>query len=285
MILVTGTAGALGTLITRELADHPSLVAGSRQPDRPTGGIPARRIDFDDPSTLASGFDGVDVLVMISAGYAEDDIVQARYRNVVVAAEAAGVRQIVYTSLSGTGEHLSIVAAHRYAERLLRDSTMDVTILRNGLYAELFADVARQAAASGALTAPMGDGAVACVAREDLARVAARVAVEAEADAGNPHRGRCYELAGVEAVDARRLAAAVSKVSGREIELRPVELTGLRDALAATGLRPFEIGHTISMFSNIAAGFLGDTTTDLARLLPGDPLPVMDIITAAVREP
>ena len=80
MILVTGTSGALGRLVVHRLTDPagPTVVAGTRSPSPG-----ARRIDFDDPATLAAGFSGVDVLVFVSAGYAEDDVVLARHGAVI----------------------------------------------------------------------------------------------------------------------------------------------------------------------------------------------------------
>ena len=66
------------------------MVGGARSGD----GVTARRIDFDDPASLADGFRGADVLVFISAGYAADDVVLARHGAVVDAAEAAGVRHV-----------------------------------------------------------------------------------------------------------------------------------------------------------------------------------------------
>jgi hypothetical protein len=71
MVLVTGASGALGGLILDRLATVPGMdvVAGSSSAD---GGT--RRIDFDEPSTLVDGFGGVDVLVFVSAGFAEDDV-------------------------------------------------------------------------------------------------------------------------------------------------------------------------------------------------------------------
>lgn len=270
MILTTGAAGALGRLVTARLtAAGTEVVAGSRTPEQLTAAT-TRHLDFDEPSTLRPGFAGVDVLVMISAGYAEDDVVTARYRAVVAAAEAAGVRQVVYTSLAGAADHLSICLPHRLAERLLAASSMDVTVLRNGLYAEVMEPFAAMTVAGGQFTAPMGDSGLAMVARADLAEVAATVALEADADPANPHRGRTYELVGTRALGGEDIAAALSH-DGRQVVYRPSGLADLREPLAAAGLRPFEIAHTISMFSNISAGFLSGTETDLTRLLPGEP--------------
>lgn len=281
MILLTGASGALGRLITGSLTETAGteLVIGSRTPgDVGAAGVPVRRVDFDDPATLAAGFAGVDVLVMVSAGYAEDDIVMARYDAAIAAARDAGVRQIVYTGFTGAGAHMTVSLAHRYAERLLESSGMDYTVLRNGLYAELVVPLALQSLHTGVLSAPLGTGQVALVARRDLAEVAARVAAEADADSDNPHRGRIYELGGTEAFGGAELAGGLGERLGKPVAYQPGGLGELREPLAASGLRPFEVGHTISMFGNISAGFLGGTDSQLPDLLTHPPLRVLDVI-------
>ncbi|MBM7170486.1 NmrA family transcriptional regulator, partial [Streptomyces sp. G44] len=115
MLMITGAAGALGKLVTARLAHgagragRDGFVVGTRVP------APGeRRVDFDDPASL--DFSGVDTLLMISAGAAEDDVVIARHDAAISAAEKAGVRHLVYTSLSGDGDHLTYAPAHRWTE-------------------------------------------------------------------------------------------------------------------------------------------------------------------------
>ncbi|MGC4982067.1 NAD(P)H-binding protein [Streptomyces sp. DT193] len=201
MILVTGATGALGTLIAERLADRDDTVLGTRDPRR-SHRLPVRRVDFDEPGTLGKGFAGVDVLLLISAGYGEDDTVTARHGAAIDAAEKAGVGHVVYTSLTADGDHLPYALPHRWTERRLQESTMDWTILRNGLYAELLGGLAAPSA-DGRITAPLGEGRLAAVARADLADAAARVTVEAPA-----HAGRIHELVGEQAVGGADLARA-----------------------------------------------------------------------------
>jgi uncharacterized protein YbjT (DUF2867 family) len=61
--------------------------------------------------------------------------------------------------------------------------------LRNGLYAELFGQLA--APVNDVITAPFGHGALAAVARQDLADAAVQVVADPGA-----HRNRTYELTG-----------------------------------------------------------------------------------------
>ncbi|WP_371501144.1 NAD(P)H-binding protein [Kitasatospora sp. NBC_00374] len=265
MILVTGAAGDLGTLVAERLADRDDTAFGTRDPRQAPAPSPARRIDFDDPDTLARGFERVDVLLMISAGHGEDDTVIARHGAAVDAAEKAGVGHVVYTSLTAAGDHLPYALPHRWTERRLRASTLEWTILRNGLYAELLGQIAAPSA-DGRITAPLGDGRLAAVARADLADAAVRVALEAPA-----HAGRSYELVGEQAVGGADLARA----HGPRFTYRPETLARARARIAGFGVEPFQVPMLVGTCSAIAAGFMDRTGGDLRRLLgraPRSPL-------------
>ncbi|MEV6596241.1 NAD(P)H-binding protein [Actinoplanes sp. NPDC051346] len=267
MLLVTGASGHLGSLVHAGLvARGLSPLAASRTPGR--FGELGRRLDFDE--SKQDDLAGVRTLVMISAGFGEDDAVISRHDRVITAAERAGVAHVVYTSLTAAGDHLAFALAHRWTERRLRAGRAHWTILRNGLYAELFGQLA--APVGGVVTAPFGDGALAAVARQDLADVAVRVAAEPAA-----HRNRVYELVGPRAVTGADLAAAL------DVPYRPESLAARRAALAGADLRPFQPGMLMSIYSATAAGFLGGTDSDLAALLPGPPRdPVRVAAVAAV---
>ncbi len=136
MIMVTGAGGQLASLTLAELATRGiPAVGGTRTPAEGQ-----RLLDFDDPATLDLA--GITTLVLVSAGYAEDDLVIARHQAVLDAAVRDGVGHVVYTSLTGAGDHLGFALAHRATEQLIKTSGLAWTILRNGLYAELFGDVA-----------------------------------------------------------------------------------------------------------------------------------------------
>ncbi|MEU4227785.1 NAD(P)H-binding protein [Nonomuraea sp. NPDC026600] len=261
MILVTGASGALGTLVAEQLADRDDTVLGTRDPQQIQAPLPVRRIDFDDCDTLSKGFVGVDVLLMISAGYGEDDIVITRHGAAIDAAEKAGVGHIVYTSLTADGDHLPYALPHRWTERRLQESSIDWTILRNGLYAELLAWLAAPSE-DGRITAPLGEGRLAAVARADLADAAVRVAVEAPA-----HAGCIYELIGEQTVGGADLAQA----HGPHVVYEPETLAQARARIAASGAEPFQVPMLVGTYSAIAAGFMSRTGGDLRQLLGCEP--------------
>ena len=288
MILVTGASGGLGSLIVRGLSelDDVRSVAGTRSGD----GVTARRLDFDDPRSLPGAFEGVDVLLVVSAGYAEDDVVFARHAAVADAAAAAGVRHLIYTSLAASGESMTIALPHRWSEDRFAAGPFTTTVLRNGLYTEVPVGLAAagvaEAAATGVFAVPFGQGRLSVVAKQDLADAAIRVAAESDRDlaAGRPsrHAGRVYELEGDTAIGGTDMAQTLAEALGRPVEYRPASLTETRAALEGSGLETYQVTHALSLFSNVIAGRAEASRSDLPQLLDVAPRSVRDAIAQAV---
>jgi NAD(P)H dehydrogenase (quinone) len=268
MILVTGANGQLASLILAELnARDVAAVGASRTP---TNGM--RQLDFDQLATI--DLRGASTLVLVSAGFAEDDQVIARHAAVIDAAIRDQVSHVVYTSLTGAGDHLGFALAHRATERLLAASGLAWTILRNGLYAELIGMLLMWN--DNGVESAFGDGAVAAVARADLAAAAATVVAHAD-----PHQGKVYELVGepITASDvARRLGVAHDTIG----------LGAYRDRLLASpDLLPFQPPMLASLASSVRHGFLDNASPDLGNLLGRPPLDTLTVAadTAAALRP
>ncbi|MEV5944143.1 NAD(P)H-binding protein [Streptomyces sp. NPDC051994] len=268
MILVTGASGNLGSATLAALRARAIVAAGgSRTPEE---GM--RRLDFDDRVSLDLA--GVSTLVLISAGYAEDDRVVGRHAAVLDAAVRDGVGHVVYTSLTGTGDHLGFALAHRATERLVRASGLPWTILRNGLYAELFGALLMWS--DEGVESAFGDGALAAVAREDLADAATIVAADPAR-----HSGRIYDLVGtpITAMQvADRLGVPHRTISMGEYRHRLLDET--------PGLLPFQPPMLASIATGVRHGFLDGTSPDLAGLLgrpARDPLATAVAVASAAR--
>jgi NAD(P)H dehydrogenase (quinone) len=255
MILITGFSGKLSSLIhAKATSVGLSPLASSSTVQKETDIL--RRLDFDDPTTL--NLQGVSTLLIVSAGYGEDDIVIQRHGNIISAAEKQGVKHIIYTSLSATGDHLAFALPHRWTEQRLMQSTVDWTILRNGLYAELIADLSTPV--NGKITTPFGTTRLSVVARADLASAAVTVISNPAA-----HQNRIYELSGNDSWTMPQFAAAMN------VEYQPVSLTEQRKRLAALSLLPFQPAMLMSIYSAATHGFLESHQSDLTILLKSAP--------------
>ncbi|MFE3651520.1 NAD(P)H-binding protein [Streptomyces sp. NPDC059152] len=268
MILVTGASGSLGSATLAALrASGAAATGGSRTPGEGT-----RHLDFDDHASL--DLTGVSTLVLISAGYGEDDQVIGRHAVVLDAAVRDGVDHVVYTSLTTAGDHLGFAPAHRATERLVRAGGLPWTILRNGLYAELFGGLLRWA--GDGVESAFGDGALAAVVRADLADAAAAVAA-------NParHGGRTYDLVGTP-ITAGQVADRLG-VPHRTIGLGEYRRRLLDET---PGLLAFQPPMLASIATGIRHGFLDGTAPDLTDLLgrpARDPLATAVAAASATR--
>ena len=74
-ILITGASGHLGSLVIKHLLETEKvaasdIIAASRNPEKLAGlaekGVELRAADFNDPTSLATAFKGVDKLLIIS---------------------------------------------------------------------------------------------------------------------------------------------------------------------------------------------------------------------------
>ena len=267
MIMVTGASGRFSSAVLAELrARGIPAVGGSRTPS-----AGQRHVDFSVPDSL--DFNGVDTLLLVPAGAQEDDRQIAFNRAAVEIAVRDGVSHLVYTSLTGAGDHLSMALPHRVTERIIMASGMTWTILRNGVYAEILAAPLSWEKQGEALriVSPLGDGTVAAVARRDLARAAASVL----SDPGG-HEGRVYELVGNRTV-------TVADVAGRlGWEVRDIGLGEYRQLLAGGGMPVFRQSLMLSIASVIRHGFLAGTGDDLPSLLGGAPTDPLAVAAEAV---
>ena len=109
---------------------------------------------------------------MVSA--AESPVRRDEHRTFIEAAAQAGVGQIVYTSFAGAAPDaiFTLGRDHHDAEQAIRASGMAWTFLRDNFYSDFFPLFADE---DGVVRGPAGDGAVAAVARADVADVAVAV--------------------------------------------------------------------------------------------------------------
>src|SRR3981081_3516707 len=77
--------------------------------------------------------------------------------------------------------------------------------------------------------------------------------------------------------------ATLAETLGRPVRYEPASLGDTRDTLTSSGLQPYQVAHTVSMFSNINAGLLERQDSDLPALLEAPPRPVLGMIARVVK--
>lgn len=186
MIAITGATGQLGHYVIESLKKTvpvSQIVAIVRNPAKAQAlaaqGITVRQADYGDEAALTSALQGVEKLLLISSSEVGQRAPQ--HRNVINAAKAAGVKFIAYTSLlHADTSPLGLADEHIETEKMLADSGIVYTLLRNGWYSENYLASAPAALEHGVFIGAAGDGKIASATRADYAAAAARVISEAD---------------------------------------------------------------------------------------------------------
>ena len=272
-LLVTGASGQLGRGVINHLLDAQkiapaSIIAATRNPenlaDLVARGVTVRAADFNDRTSLETAFAGADRVLIISTG--DLDLKTGRrlkqHETAVAAAKAAGVSHLAYTSMPNPepGSPVLFASDHYGTEQAIKASGIAYTIFRNGWYQENLFMALPHAIASGKWYSSAGDGRIAHGARDDMA------AAIAAGLASGSKESRIYTLTGPQAYTTREVAAIVSDVTGKPIEVIQVPDEGLTEGIKAAGV-PEDFARIIASFdANTRAGRIADVTDAVEKL-------------------
>jgi NAD(P)H dehydrogenase (quinone) len=268
--------------VVQELIDRGAAaetVAVVRDPtkvaDYAGNSIEVRVANYDDPASLEAAFAGLDKVLLISSSELGKRF--AQHSNVVDAAKAAGVKQVVYTSApKATTSALVLAPEHKATEEYLASSGLAYTVLRNNWYTENYAQSVAAAAQTGALVAATGAGRVASATRADYAAGAAAVLT------GQGHENKVYELSGDQAWDFNELAAAVAQATGKPCVYAPISVDELAAAMVQGGMDEGLARFFAAVDGNVADGALGEATPELANLIGRQTTPLAETVRKLV---
>lgn len=283
-LFATGSTGQLGRLVIEELLKRvPSsnIVAGVRSPDDEVArqfsarGVEIRVADYARPDTLASAFEGIDRLLMISSTAGSDRV--AQHHNVINAAKAANVGLVAYTSLLHADTSTSGLAEdHKSTESALRASGLPFVLLRHGWYTENHTPSVPPALQYGAVIGCAGQGRFSSATRADYA------AADAVVLTMDGQEGRVYELAGDESYSLTDLANSIASAAGRPVTYQDMPKAKFKQALIGMGL-PDVLAELISDADISASkGELEDHGRQLSALIGRPTTPLRHIVAVAV---
>ncbi len=267
MIAITGATGLLGQHVIENLLQTVpanQIVAFARDVKKGSSlsqkGVLVRQADYNDKASLITALQGVDKLLLISSSEVGKRTIQ--HRNVIEAAKSADVQFIAYTSiLHADRSPLSLHVEHVETEKMLADSGISYTLLRNGWYTENYLASVPAALEHGVFLGAAGDGKIASATRADYALAAARVISE------EGHIGKVYELEGDEAWTLEQLAKELTKQSGKQVIYNNLSQADFVAALKTAGL-PDKLSNMLAD-SDIGAskGGLFDDSHTLSKLI------------------
>ncbi|RNJ47614.1 NAD(P)-dependent oxidoreductase [Mesorhizobium erdmanii] len=274
-LLVTGAAGQLGRGVIRYLLEThkvppAKIIATTRNPenvaDLAARGVVVRAADFNDATSLENAFKGADRVLIISTS--DLDLKTGRrlkqHEAAVAAAKKAGVSHLLYTSMPNPEPVSPVLFAgdHYGTEQAIKASGIAYTIFRNGWYQENLFMALPHAIASGQWYTSAGDGRIAHGSRDDMAAAIAAGLASSSTDS------KTYTLTGPQAYTTAEIAALVSEVTGKPLEVIQLPDEALTEGVKAAGV-PEEFARVIVSFdANTRSGRIA-MATDAVETLSG----------------
>ncbi|HEU4691527.1 MAG TPA: SDR family oxidoreductase [Vicinamibacterales bacterium] len=233
MICITGAGGTLSSEVIRHLGQAVPFRAAyfsERAAAAARGrGIQAVVIDFNQPGTLRTAFEGCETLWLLAPNALNQTELEL---NAVEAAMAAGVRLVVKQSVMGAAEEsYSLANIHRPVEKAIEESGLAWTFLRpNSFMQNTVTFMAQTIKADDAFYSASGQARISHVDVRDIA-AAAVTALTAPG-----HEGMIYTLSGPEALTYDDMAEELSKGLGREIRHISLPPADLKAGMLAEGM-------------------------------------------------
>ena len=281
-IAITGATGQLGFIVIEKLllqTEANNIVALVRNPAKATHltaqNIEVREFDYDRPETLVPALSGIDKLLLISAN--EVGRRTPQHKAVINAAKVAGVPYLAYTSLlRADTSPLGLAQEHRETEKLIQDSGLRYTFLRNNWYSENYLAGVAHTIEIGTLFGAAQDGRISSASRIDYAEAAAKVLTS------TVHDNQTYELAGSESFTRADLAQFISQATHKSVIYQNLSADDLRQGLTQASLPSHLIDVIVDADVQTAKGAMYSNSKDLEQLIGHKTTSIQDSIKAAL---
>lgn len=226
-LLLTGADGNLGgeaAKVLLTLADKEQVILCGYNPQAlkqyADQGIETRIANFNNPEGLEEVFRGAERLALISMPFVGEKR-QNAHKNAVDAAKAAGVSQIIYTSLVNAGDESNPSVEkkdHIYTENYIKESGMNYIFLRNSQYAEaMITNYFTYVKGDGVLKNSQGDGKMAYISRKDCAKAVAHALVK-----GGSYSHATLDINGPELMTISEFVEIGNKATGNHISYQEI---------------------------------------------------------------
>jgi len=287
-VLVTGATGFIGRhLVPALVAEGHDVRAMTRRPEAYAGPGHAVGADVADPDSLAPALSGIEIAYYLVHSLADPDFERKdadAARSFASAAQAAGVRQIVYLGGLGDdgGELSSHLRSRREVESLLAGTGVPVTVLRAAIVVGdggISWEITRQLVKNlPAMVVPKwARTRTQPIALEDVAGYLVGVADHPEA------LGRTFEIGGPDRVsylDMLRIAGEVER--GRPALIVPVPVLTPR-------LSSYWLALVTDVDVTTGRNLIDSMTTEVVvtdhsidEVVPRAPMPYADAVRAAL---
>lgn len=217
-ILVTGSTGAIGSQIVRQLAaQRASVRALVRNPGaaRLPAGVTVAHGDMTDVESMRAALDGIDTLFLLNA-VTPDEVTQALIT--LSLAGDAGIQRIVYFSVLNSEPFTDVphFTGKYTVERMIEQFDLGATILRPAYFMQNDVSLKEALLGHGIYPMPLGDVGIAMVDTRDIADIAVSALLERERATSRLPR-QTIELVGPHVLTGNAIAQIWSEALGKPI--------------------------------------------------------------------
>jgi len=284
VIFICGATGNFGGKVLRRLLELGEPVRGLTHSAKKAAqleqlGATAVIGDMDDAASMEAALLGVDRVFLVSP---MDEAVERREKNVIAAAQKAGVHQVVklHGAVRHRGDRLSTL--HEASIEALKASGLRWTLVSpNSVMETALLTQADSIRTANMFVGAAGDGKVGLVAGGDCAQAAAVVLTEDP----ERHHAQNYEITGPESLTFAEFAERFSRVLGRTITYLDLPEDEFRRILVEEAGFSEETVE-IDVLCHFRAYRRGDADvlSDAYTRLTGNPSTSVDTFIAAHRE-
>ncbi|KAJ5599413.1 hypothetical protein N7450_000480 [Penicillium hetheringtonii] len=289
--LITGATGGLGKQILSYLVDNVPAgeyaAASSNEANRQRfedQGIAFRVVNYDDPHTLESAFEGVENLLFVSTNTFDNEKRRKQHQNFVDAAKKMDVKHVWYTSLAfgglGSDSKATVQGAHLMTEDMMRQSGINFTSVREGIYADAFPIFMGWYPNSSSVQVP-SDGPVAFTLRDELGEATARLMIRGGYDK------QIVLLTAQETITYKEIVDLINETTGRSVRLEFVpadDFVALKVANDEGGKSEAFFQSLLTWYESIAKGEAAITDPLMADLLGREPVPPREAIRRLLKD-
>lgn len=281
-LVVSGASGRLGRLVLHELIQkggNDKIIAITRNPNRLAAfanqGVTVLKADFNDPNSLDQAFQQADRLLLISTNVVENPGLRITlHRNAIEAAARSNIKHVTYTSFSNPAPDSPMTSPfdHFATEQMLTATSLNWTILRNNIYADMIFQRFPFVFATGLLIGAAGKGGVSYITREDCAKAAAA------ALSSRKLHNTTFDIAGSQIINYEELSKIITAFSGQKISYIEVTPEALRKHLLENNLSKLYADLFVSCDIAISQRLFEIDSNDFKKLTGKEPEILSDFL-------